>query len=271
MRLASARGLGEKVSRMAGVLILSSFVAASAVGGGAQVAALAALEVQAILAPTVLFGRHPGLGAPGGGAVAIEIFDGVLQGIAETGAFASLEAVITGYFADPAQVAAAARTIDAVRAANPDVLIVVDPIMGDDGKGLYVKGAVATALAAELIPRADLITPNAWELGRLTGRVVATPSDALAAARDLGKPVLVSSVPVGRSIGVLWADEREAWLASHVRAPVAPNGTGDLLTCLFVAALLGGAAPPDALETAVSDVASQVLGSDTDIHLEAFA
>ena len=256
---------------MAGVLILSSFVAASAVGGGAQAAALAALEVEAILAPTVLFGRHPGLGAPGGGAVPIEIFEGVLEGVAATGAFAGLEAVITGYFAHPAQVAAAARAIDAVRAANPGVLIVVDPIMGDDGKGLYVDGAVAAALAAELIPRADLVTPNAWELGRLTGRVVATADDALAAARDLGRPVLVSSVPVGRSIGVLWADEREAWLACHVRAPFAPNGSGDLLTCLFVAATLGGAAPADALETAVSDVASQVLRCNAYVSLEAFA
>lgn len=255
---------------MAGVLILSSFVAASAVGGGAQSAALAALEIEAILVPTVLFGRHPGLGPPGGGAVAIEIFEGMLEGVAATGAFADLEAVITGYFADPAQVAAAARTIDAVRAANPNVLIVVDPIMGDDGKGLYVKGPVAAAIAAELVSRADLITPNAWELGRLTGRVVAGPGDALAAARDLGRAVLVSSVPVGRSIGVLWADEREAWLACHIRAPFAPNGTGDLLTCLFAAALLGGAAPADALETAVSDVASQVLRGGADISLEAF-
>ena len=254
---------------MAGVLILSSFVAASAVGGGAQAAALAALEIESILAPTVLFGRHPGLGPPGGGAVAIEIFEGVLEGIAASGAFVGLEAVITGYFADPAQVGAAARTIDLVRAASPAALIVVDPIMGDDGKGLYVKPPVAAALAAELIPRADLITPNAWELGRLTGRVVDSPGEALAAARDLGRPVLVSSIPVGRSIGVLWADDREAWLASHVRAPFAPNGTGDLLTCLFVAALIGGAAPADALETAVSDVASQVLRGDAEISLEA--
>ena len=72
---------------MAGVLILSSFVAASAVGGGAQAAALAALEIEAILVPTVLFGRHPGLGPPGGGAVAIEIVEGMLEGVAGTGAF----------------------------------------------------------------------------------------------------------------------------------------------------------------------------------------
>jgi len=253
------------------ILILSSFVASSPVGGGAQALALAGLDLESVLAPTVLFGRHPGLGAPGGGAVDPAIFQGLLEGIEANGVFARAQAVITGYFAQPQQVAAAARTIDAIRAARADALIVVDPIMGDDGKGLYVKPEVARAIGADLVPRAGLITPNAWELGRLTGTVVARPAEALAAARSLERPVLVSSVPVGRRIGVLWTDGVEAWLASHPRAPAAPNGTGDLLTALFTAALLDGAAGPDALETAVGDVAARVLGADVEITLEALA
>jgi pyridoxine kinase len=251
------------------ILILSSFVASSPVGGGAQALALAGLELESVLAPTVLFGRHPGLGPPGGGAVDPAIFAGVLSGIEANGVFARADAVITGYFAHPEQVAAAARAIDAVKAARPGALIVIDPIMGDDGKGLYVKAEVARAIGADLIRRAGLIAPNAWELGRLTGFVVARPAEALEAARSLGRPVLVSSVPVGRRIGVLWTDGEEAWLASHARAATSPNGTGDLLTALFTAALLGGAAGPDALETAVSDVAALALGRDVDITLEA--
>jgi len=251
------------------ILILSSFVASSPVGGGAQVLALAGLEIESALAPTVLFGRHPGLGAPGGAAVDPAIFEGVLAGIEANGIFGRAEAVITGYFADPAQVTAAAKAIDAVRASTRGALIVVDPIMGDSGKGLYVKETVAEAIAGQLVPRADLITPNAWELERLSGRPVTGPMSALAAARSLGRAVLASSIPVDRAIGVLWADAGEAWLASHPRARFAPNGTGDLLTCLFAAALLGGASPADALETAVGDVAAQVLPGATDITLEA--
>jgi pyridoxine kinase len=136
-------------------------------------------------------------------------------------------------------------------------------------KGLYVPPAVATAQADILVPRADLISPNAWELQRLTACVIADPASALAAAREAGRPVLVSSVPMGRNIGVLWTDGEEAWLASHRKGPGAPNGTGDLLTALFTAALLEGASGPDALETAVSDVATQVLGAETPITLEA--
>lgn len=254
------------------ILILSSFVAASPVGGGAQVVALAKLEVESVLAPTVLLGRHPGLGPPGGGQVEPEMFESLLAGIEADGSFAHAEAVICGYFADPAQIAAAARTIDAVRAARPATMIVVDPIMGDSGGGLYVKPEVARALAETLIPRADWVAPNAWELGRLTGTVVNSPAEALVAARELGRPALVSSIPGGRAaIGVMWAEGEEAWLAAHSRSAIDPKGAGDLLTALFTAALLGGATPADALETAVSDVAATVLGRDVEISLEALA
>jgi pyridoxine kinase len=251
------------------ILILSSFVAASPVGGGAQAMALAALEAPAILAPTVLYGRHPGLGPPGGGAVETAVFEGVLAGIEAAGAFDTLSAVVTGYFASAEQIAAAGAAIDAVRARRPHLLVVVDPIMGDEGKGLYVPPGVAKAQAQVLVPRADVVACNAWELQRLTGCVIADPASALAAARELGRPVLVSSVPVGRAIGVLWTDGEEAWLASHRKAPEAANGAGDLLTALFTAALLEGACGPDALETAVSDTAARALGEETDILLEA--
>ncbi len=251
------------------ILILSSFVASSPVGGGAQAVALARLEVETVLAPTVLLGRHPGLGPPGGGPVGPALFESVLAGIEANGVFARAEAVICGYFADPAQVAAAARTIDAVRAARPSAMIVVDPIMGDTVGGLYVKPEVARALAADLIPRADLIAPNAWELGRLTGTAIASPAEALAAVRELGKTALVSSVPVGRAIAVMWTDGAEAWLAAHGRSEIDPKGAGDLLTALFTAAILGGATPPEALETAVGDVAASVQGADVEISLEA--
>jgi pyridoxine kinase len=253
------------------ILILSSFVASSPVGGGAQAVALARLEVEAVLAPTVLLGRHPGLGPPGGGAVDAAMFESVLAGIEANGVFARAQAVICGYFADPAQVAAAARTIEAVKAARPSAMIVVDPIMGDSVGGLYVKPEVARALTADLVPRADLIAPNAWELGRLTGTVVASPTEALAAARELGRPALVSSIPVGRAIGVMWTDGREAWLAAHSRSEIDPKGAGDLLTALFTAAVLGGATPAEALETAVGDVAATVLSGDVGISLEALA
>jgi pyridoxine kinase len=239
---------------MARVLILSSYVASSRVGGGAQALALARLGIEPILVPTVLFGRHPGHGPPGGGAVDAGTFEAMIGGVEAQGHFSKVDAVITGYFSNPEQVAIAAETLGRVKSVAPRARLIVDPIMGDNGR-LYVKEAVAEAIANRLVPVANLIAPNAWELGRLTACEVSDPASALAAARRLGHPVMVSSIRSGAEIGVVYADESEAWFASHRAATAAPNGTGDLLTALFAAALLGGFAGRDALALAVGAVA----------------
>ncbi|MDZ4052707.1 MAG: pyridoxine kinase, partial [Phenylobacterium sp.] len=98
-------------------LIISSHVAASRVGGSAQALAFAPFKVDAMVVPTVLYGRHPGWGPPGGAAVPVDAIDGMLDGIEANGYFSQIDLVITGYFASSAQVRAAARAIDAVRAA----------------------------------------------------------------------------------------------------------------------------------------------------------
>src|ERR1700752_1800224 len=108
-------------------LILSSHVAASRVGGGAQALALARFGVDAALVPSVLFGRHPGWGAPGGGPVAVETMRAMIDGIAANGLLALTDALVSGYFVSPDQVKLAGETIDRVRSAQPLVQVVVDP------------------------------------------------------------------------------------------------------------------------------------------------
>lgn len=247
---------------MPAVLILSSFVASSRVGGGAQALALARLGVEPILIPTVLFGRHPGWGPPGGAPVEAETMRAMLEAIEAQGRFADLAAVITGHFSTPEQVGVAALALDVVRAANPDAGLVVDPVMGDDGKGLYVNEAVADALVAELLPRADLIAPNAWELGRLSGCQVIDPASAAFAARIVRKPTLVSSIQHGGQLGAVYADAAGATAALHPRSDSAPNGTGDLLTALFTAGLALDLDPTTALVRAVSGVADAVAAAE---------
>ena len=242
------------------VLILSSHVAASRVGGMAQVLALQPFGIDTALVPTVLFGRHPGWGPPGGAAVDAAVMTGMLEGVEAQGLFALTDAVITGYFSSAAQVDAAAGAIARVRAANPKTLVVVDPVLGDEGKGLYVKPEIAAAVRDRLLPLASVICPNRFELGWLAGEATPeTAADTIALVRRLGKPALVSSIPAGADrIGVLYAASGEAWLATHARAPAAANGTGDVLTALFTAALIEGLAPPLALKRATAGVASLV-------------
>lgn len=238
-------------------------------GGGVAGSALQARGVDTALVPTVILGRHPGWGAPGGGAVDEVVFSGALDGVAANGMFALTDAVLTGYFASAAQVEHAAKAIEAVRAVKTrkshgvcayasEPVIVIDPIMGDHG-ALYVPEAVAGAIRDALVPRADLVTPNAWELGWLTGRPVSGPVEALAAARSLERPVLVSSVPAGEDIGILYADAHSAFLVTHPLLEDVPKGTGDLLTAEFLGHRLTGADPKTALEAAARRVWDTLL------------
>lgn len=243
-------------------LILSSFVSASRVGGGGQQHVLQTWRIDPCLVPTVVFGRHPGHGAPGGAAVAPEAFRSALAAVEAQGLFPLADAIVTGYFASADQVRAAAAAIDRAgsqgRTGYSDRLsVVVDPVLGDAEAGLYVAEETAEAVAAELLPRADWITPNVWELARLSGRSVASAEDAVAAARSLGQPALVTSVPAGVGlIGIVLVEAETATLWTHPLYPGVPKGTGDLVTAVFTAELIQGASPDFAAESAARAAAA---------------
>lgn len=216
------------------VLVISSQVAASRVGANATRFVLERLGHEVVLLPTVLLGRHPGWGVPGGGATPLELLEGMWRGVAAQGL--RFDAAITGYFAGAEQVRFAARVLDA---ASPGFAL-VDPVMGDGA--LYVPQGVAEAIARELVPSADIITPNAWEWDWLKSR------GAAARAR------VVTSHREGERIGALFADAREGWQVLHERLPRVPHGGGDALAGLWVAHRLAGLAPRLSLEAAVGSV-----------------
>lgn len=228
------------------VIIFSSLVAGSRVGGGVSAAVLARAGFAPEHVPTVVFGRHPGLGAPGGGPVPDAVFSSALDGLLAHGAHKRANAILTGYFTSAEQVRAAAAFIHAAKAANPDILVLVDPICGDgvaDGSadGLYVKRETAEAIAARLIPLADLVTPNAFELAFLTGGAITDIASAARTASRLGRPVLVTSVPDGPDrLAVMLADGEASCFAVVDRLEGVPHGTGDLLAALALVASLKG-------------------------------
>ncbi|MFN5269600.1 MAG: bifunctional hydroxymethylpyrimidine kinase/phosphomethylpyrimidine kinase [Hyphomonadaceae bacterium] len=242
------------------VLILGSHVAGSRVGGTLASLALAQspMKIDPVHVPTTLLGRHPGWGPPGGGPVSPELFAGMLEGIAANGLFAAVDGVLTDYFASAEQVQIAARAIDAVKTANPKAIIMVDPVLGDAPGGLYVGQGVADALAEHLVPRADFLTPNLWELGYLTQT---SPKDLQRihyAATALGRPSLISSVERNGEIGGMLVDGSRAWLATHAKAAQPPKGTGDLMATMFLAHLIDGQTAPQAMGLALAGVSYAV-------------
>jgi pyridoxine kinase len=234
-------------------LILSSFVAASRIGGAAQQYVLAAHKIDPVLAPTVMFGRTPARGGQGE-VTQPDVFRRMLGDIEADALFGMVDLIITGHFSAPEQVEIAAGVIERVREADHGgnggakrPLVIVDPILGDAPNGLYVKYEVAEQVEARLVPLADWITPNLWELSFLTDRKIETTAEAKAAARALGRPALITSAPAGPGeIGLMYVDADEAVLYAHARQDSAPNGTGDLVTASFGAGLIEGLAPSHA-------------------------
>ncbi|HZZ33607.1 MAG TPA: PfkB family carbohydrate kinase [Phenylobacterium sp.] len=245
-------------------LILSSFVAASRIGGAAQQYVLAAHRIDPVLVPTVMMGRNPARGS-GGQATPPELFARMLADVEADALFGMVDLVITGHFSSAEQVEIAADALARIQAASSRApVVVVDPIFGDAPKGLYVKPEVARAVADRLVPLADWITPNLWELAHLTG---AEPADALAAiavARQLGKPALITSSPAGPDeIGLLLVEAETATLFAHPRLPQAPHGTGDLVAASFGAGLVEGLTPYAAAERAAR-AASEAVSAAQD-------
>lgn len=244
---------------MALALILSSFVAASRIGGAAQQYVLAAHRIDPVLAPTAMFGRSPAKGAVG---VATDpaVFRRMLGDIEADAVFGMLDLIITGHFSLPEQVEIAAAMIERVRASGGrQPIVVVDPILGDAPKGLYVKPEVAELVQSLLIPLADWITPNTWELSRISGLPTDTAPQVVAAVRSLGKKALVTSCPApDGEIGIILVDGDRPTVFSHPRIDPAPNGTGDLVTASFGAGLVEGLSPLQAAERAARAAAETV-------------
>jgi pyridoxine kinase len=243
-------------------LILSSFVAASRIGGAAQQYVLAAHRIDPVLVPTVMLGRNPARGA-GGQATPPELFARMLADVEADALFGMVDLVITGHFSSSEQVEIAADALARIQAASSRApVVVVDPILGDAPGGLYVKPEVAQAVAERLIPLANWITPNLWELTHLTGVELADAAAAIAAARQLGKPALVTSSPARPGeIGLLLVEAETATLFAHPRVADAPNGTGDLVTASFGAGLVEGLTPLAAAERAARAASEAVTAA----------
>lgn len=250
------------------VLVVSSEVSRGAIGARAAVFALERLGHAVWLVPTVWMPWHPGHGPSTRLAPDPLAFAEALAEIAESPHAGEIDWVLTGYFADAAQVEATARLIERLRLANPGLRLVVDPVIGDGeghGRGgLYVAETLARAVRDRLLPLADVATPNRFELGWLAARTVEDTTAAIAAARALAPPItVVTSAPamMNRSIGTLLVTADAAVQFEHPLIAAAPHGTGDLFAGLLTARLADGHATEAAVARAVASVFETVARS----------
>lgn len=226
------------------MLILSSVVAMGHVGLSAGQPACQLLGVEVTGVPTIVLSNHPAWPHVAGTAIAPDRIAEMIGALEANGWLAGHDAVLVGYMPGAGHVEAAMEVVERMREALPGLLVVVDPILGDVPKGLYVKEEVAAAVRDRLVPLADVVTPNLFELGWLTGRDCGDVNGAAEAARALGVPVVhVTSPPLGEAeTGVLSVTEDRAELYRTKKVPEVPHGIGDVFAALVAAGLSGGQA-----------------------------
>jgi len=232
-------------------LVISSYVAASRVGATASAFCLRRLSVETLVIPTTVLGRHPGWGAPGGKALEPDHLRDMWAAIKAQNI--KIDAVMTGYLADDAHIDIAGEIIRDVKEANPDTIILVDPVMGDNGR-LYVPESRAHALKTKLLPLADIITPNAWELSYITDKPATDLESILDTLSAINIACLVTSVPHKNTIGALFVDGPARYFVHHEEFAAVPHGGGDSLAATFLAHLLTGDLRRDALAKSVASI-----------------
>jgi pyridoxine kinase len=189
---------------------------------------------------------------------AAEIAD-LVAGLEAQGVLQRCDAVLSGYLGDPATAAVVERVVGRVRAANPDALYCCDPVAGEVGRGVYVHPGLPNAFREGLVPRADVVTPNPFELELLGGARPTGLDRALAAAeavRGLGARMVLATglrlAEAPRRQTVLAVAERDAWLVRAPERSVRVHGTGDAFAALFLGAFLGPRDLPAAVAHAVA-------------------
>jgi pyridoxine kinase len=225
------------------ILSIQSAVAYGHVGNSAAVFPMQRIGVEVVPVPTVNFSNHTGYGAWRGPLIPPPDVAEILLGVQERGVFPQIDAVLSGY---QGGVGIGDVIVDAVRrvkAENPAALYSCDPVMGNAKSGCFVAPEIPVLLRDRVVPAADIITPNQFELGFLTGAEPASIESTLDAAdlaRAMGpSTVLVTSVErpdrEEGTIEMLVVDDAGAWLVTTPHLPFKANGSGDVTAALFTA------------------------------------
>lgn len=231
---------------MGRILAISSQVARGHVGLSAIVPALQAFGHEVVALPTIVLSNHPGHRHVAGERQSPQLLARMLDAIDANGWLGEIDAVLTGYLPSVMHVEFARAAVDRVRAANSRAVHVCDPVLGDHPKGLYIDADAARAIGDRLVPAADAVKLNRFELGWLTGRDITCAQSATDALAQCGwRLAVVSSLIAEREGEIENALVIAGRLASRVcveRRPNVPNGTGDLLSALYLGHRIGGAA-----------------------------
>lgn len=232
---------------MANILSMQSHVAYGYVGNKAAVFPMQRLGHDVITINTVQFSNHTGYGSWTGDIMSIEHIDNIFKGLDERNVLDNLDAVVTGYLGDKTLGEVLLKWLDKIKAKNPNLIYCCDPVIGDVGRGIFVRPGVPEFFQNQALAYASILTPNQFELTYLTGVEIKTLDDALNACQILHKKgvqtVLVTSLTRlddADSIEMLVSNDSGNYLIAtpQLNMPIAPNGSGDMTAAVFTAKYL---------------------------------
>jgi pyridoxine kinase len=258
----SARVSSSGASRPPVVLSIQSHVCYGAAGNSAAVFPMRRLGVECWPINTVQYSNHTQYGRWEGAVSPNELISALVRGIDAIGALGRCSAVLSGYLGSEEQGSQVLDVVRRVKAANPSAIYLCDPVMGHPAKGCVVPVGVQRHHAQLSAAHADVLCPNVLELGIMTDTQPSSCAEVVAAAQALlakGSATLClvkhlahAGLAPDTAFEMLLVEKGRAspW---HVSTPLLPFtrppvGVGDLTSALFLAGLLKGRTPLQALE-----------------------
>jgi pyridoxine kinase len=247
---------------MVNVLSVQSHVAYGHAGNASAVFPLQRLGIEVWPVHTVQFSNHTGYGAWTGRVFDGQAVDEVVQGIEDRGVLGSCDAVLSGYLGSADIGHAVLGSVAKVRAANPAAVWCCDPVIGDVGRGVFVRPGIPEFLREVAVPAADIVTPNHFELDLLSQqetRSLQSVKDAVAAVQALGPSVVLTTSLVTEdtpedAVDLLASEGGRHFRVRTPRLDLSVNGAGDAIAALFLAHWLGTRSAGEALGRAAASV-----------------
>ena len=234
------------ITRVTTILSIQSSVAYGHVGNSAATFPLMRMGVEVWPVITVHFSNHTGYESWRGPLLGAADLRNVLQGIDERGVLGQVDAVLSGYQGGADVGTMILEAVALVKVRNPAAIYCCDPVLGDADVGSYVLPGIAEFMREQVVPAAQIITPNQFEL---------TCSDRPAGSDDgrrawrcgcgpgLGPDIVLVTSVVRRdarpgTIEMVAVDGAGAWLVTTPQLPRTFTGSGDVTAATFLAALL---------------------------------
>lgn len=190
---------------------------------------------------TVCFSNHTGYGSTRGPLMSGDEVREIIKGVDERGGLADVDFVLSGYQGGDDIGDAILDAVALVKKRSPDAIYACDPVLGNAVSGCHVAPEVQNLIRDRVVPQADLLAPNQFELGFITHTSPDTLESTLESvdrARALGpSTVLVKRVErpdkPKDTIEMLAVTDEGAWIVQTPLLPLKANGSGDVTTALF--------------------------------------